>query len=743
MELLAALNPQQLAAVTAGDGQTLVIAGAGSGKTRVLVSRIAWLIAEKKVSPYQIMAVTFTNKAVREIKDRVEQLTGLSVFRMWVGTFHSLCARLLRMESAAFGIANDFTIYDTADSKSLIKQALAQLGLDDDKNYHPAAVAASISDAKNKLIPSHTYLQQAEDEWQQNVGKVYQAYQILLKQNNALDFDDLLTHAVWYLERHPAVLRQYQERFRHILVDEYQDTNHCQYRLIHLLAGGNGNLFAVGDPDQSIYRWRGADISNILDFSQDYPHFQQLQLTQNYRSTQAILDAANALIVHNHSRTPKELFTEAEKGETVVYHQVETDKEEAAYVMNQISLLVDDQYSLQDVVVLYRTHSQSRLFEDVCIRYGIPYRIFGGMKFYDRKEVKDTLAYLRILANSNDGEALSRIYNQPRRGIGKTSWDKLLQAAEQERQSLWQTLAHVGEYDFATAAKTKLSKLYEMLAGLKSFASTESSVAKILQEIWHRTGYLEMILLSEDSSEKIEILEQLTSTAADFDLLYAERTAAQTAEDDPLEPPLLAFLSQVSLATDLDDAEPEQGFLTLMTLHAAKGLEFPVVFMVGMEEGLFPHRRSLFSGDDGEMEEERRLCYVGITRAQQRLFLTAANRRFVWGKEEASKTSRFLDEIPRHLLKCTGIAAYQAKETKIPVGTKKTTSLFQPYVAVPPEKKQAPAQIFVGDKLRHAKFGDGVVVALSGSGEDLQVNVAFPDTGIKKLMWKYAPIKKI
>ena len=742
MEILKKLNEQQLAAVTANEQQVLVIAGAGSGKTRVLVSRVAWLIAEKKLSPYEIMALTFTNKAAKEMKERVERMTGLNTRWMWIGTFHSLCARLLRIEGESFGIGSDFVIYDGSDSRNMIKHILADLHLDDDKVYHPAAVAATISDAKNKLITSSEFLNQAKDEWERNVAQVYQAYARALKANHALDFDDLLTHTYWFLERNPDVLQRYRERFSHLLVDEYQDTNHCQYRLIRLLAGESGHLFVVGDPDQSIYRWRGADISNILDFSRDYPHCRELRLTQNYRSTQTILDATNALIQNNSSRKPKELFTELGRGEQIIHFQAENDREEAAYVIRQVRAMQERGYRLSDCAVLYRTHGQSRLLENECVRYGVSYRVYGGQKFFERKEVKDTLAYLRLLANPHDGEALRRIYNEPRRGIGKVSWDRLEAEAEKSGRSLWDTLANVGSYDFPSAAKTKFAALFHLLAGLRAFAESTASVQAVIEEIWQRTGYVTMIEAMEDSNEHMENLDQLISSAEEFDAMYGEMLT-MAGEDEPIDPPLVAYLSQVSLATDLDGIDMESGSLSLMTMHAVKGLEFPVVFMVGMEEGLFPHKKALFSYDQDEMEEERRLCYVGMTRAKEQLFLTAANCRRFWGNYESNKTSRFLEEIPQELLLKTGTPQRPVAEARPSNGMRRTNNLFQPQVLIEPERKKAKELILVGDKLRHSKFGDGVAVAVSGSGEELQVTVAFPDYGVKKLMWKYAPMKKI
>ena len=765
MDILKGLNQQQTAAVTAEDKHLLVVAGAGSGKTRVLVSRVAWLIGEKRVSPYNIMAVTFTNKAAAEMKERVEAMTGLNTRWMWIGTFHALCARLLRLEAENFGLARDFVIYDDGDTRSLLKRILAELRLADDKKYAPAAVAACISEAKNKLITSAKYEEQAADEWQRNLARVYRAYQVALKNNTALDFDDLLTHSVWYLERTPEVLSRWQERFRHILVDEYQDTNHCQFRLVRLLAGSQGSVFAVGDPDQSIYRWRGADISNILDFSQDFPDCRELPLLQNYRSTQNILDAANALISHNQSRKPKELFTEGEAGESVVLRRTEDDKEEASWVIRQISNLQrDGYYNLGDCAILFRTHGQSRLFEDECIRYGLPYRVFGGQKFYERKEVRDTLAYLRLLASPQDGEALRRIYNEPKRGIGKTSWDKFTALAQEAGLSPGQALGRVEEYDLPLPAKIKLKSLAALLDGLREFAARTQSIRELIRQVWDSTGYAAAIAAAEGAEDKLEILEQLLDAAGDFDLMYeeilsvaapeetAEAQAAAAGGPEPADAPLQMFLAQVSLATDLDSAGSEGGYLTLMTLHAAKGLEFPVVFIVGLEEGVFPHKRVLFSLDQGEIEEERRLCYVGMTRARQRLYLSAANRRQLWGRYETNKNSRFLSELPPELLQVSGVAEpWQRRENAggglggaAGSGSGSGSSVFsRPPAPEPSRSGAAPALINVGDKLHHAKFGPGVCVAVSGSGDDMTVSVAFPEHGVKKLMWKYAPMKKL
>ncbi len=737
------LNQEQSRAVNSPGQHVLVVAGAGSGKTRVLVHRLAWLIEERQINPNHIMAVTFTNKAANEMKERVEDMTGINTRWMWIGTFHSLCSRLLRMEAENFGIARDFVIYDDADSKALIKRGIADLGLvTEEKDYHPAAVLAQISDAKNRLQTPGEYEQVASDIWTQNVARIYRRYQNMLKAANAFDFDDLLTQTVWLLEKHQEVLDRYRERFSHILVDEYQDTNHCQYRFIRLLAGDQGSIFAVGDPDQSIYKWRGADISNILDFTKHYPDCVELQLNQNYRSTQNILDAANAVIANNLARKEKNLYTDAGAGEKLTYYHANTDREEAYYVLQTIAHLVAEGYSLSDCAILFRTHGQSRLFEHECVRFNIDYRIYGGLKFYERKEVKDTLAYLRLAANPYDTEALRRIYNEPKRGIGKSSWDNLVAIAEANDKPLWDVLANIKNEDgFNKAANKKLYDLYQLLCRLHDFSETGGTIAELVSEVWRSTNYQEMLANDPKKEEKQEILEQFFDAASDFDRYYQENY--ETIPEEEPDSPLLSFLNQVALATDMDSSSENQDYLTLMTLHAAKGLEFPVIFLVGMEEGLFPHKRIIFSPSDEEMEEERRLCYVGMTRAKERLYLTAAMSRQQWGRYENNKTSRFIGEIPEALMDKSG--SYQQAENnsyKKAQPKPKRESLFVQNKPLLAPAKQVEL-ISVGDKLRHAKFGDGVVVKITGGGEDMLLEVAFPNLGIKKLIWKYAPVKKI
>ncbi|MEG1661150.1 MAG: UvrD-helicase domain-containing protein, partial [Clostridiales bacterium] len=576
MDILSGLNEQQQQAVTAPDQHLLIVAGAGSGKTRVLVSRVAWLMTEGGVSPREIMAVTFTNKAAKEMKDRLGRAANIDCRLMWIGTFHALCAKLLRFEGDSFRLGTQFIIYDDTDSKGLIKRCVNELNLDtEDKVYAPGAVLGAISDAKNKLVSAAQYQQAADGEYEQNIGKLYALYQQKLTQNKAVDFDDLLVETVRLLQCNPELLAKYQRRFRHILVDEYQDTNHCQYQLVGLLSGTNGNLFVVGDPDQSIYRWRGADISNILDFSTDYSDCREIKLTENYRSTQNILAVANEVIAHNQKRLQKDLFTRADPGEKVFFHQAETDRDEAHFVIGAVASLINEGYALSECAVLYRTHGQSRLFEEECGKYNLRYRVFGGMKFYERKEVKDTLAYLRLVDNPADNEALQRIYNEPRRGIGKATWDKLMDLATQRQVSALNLLQEADQLpeQFNAAARSKLASLARLLNSFSDFAAAEDSVAKLMKEIWQKTGYYAMLQADKEALEHLDILEQLFDTASDFDGEFAELLQVLQDEEIEFTTPLQAFLARLALSTDLDEQGQEENYLTLMTLHAAKGLE--------------------------------------------------------------------------------------------------------------------------------------------------------------------------
>ncbi|MGI6360764.1 MAG: ATP-dependent helicase [Bacillota bacterium] len=717
------LNKQQQLAVVSEARAILVIAGAGSGKTRVLVERIRHLL-QQGVPPHAIMAVTFTNKAANEMKERLQDIYQTS---MWIGTFHALCARILRIESDALPFANNYLIYDADDSKSLLKKVIRELDLDD-KKFTPQAVSFAISEAKNKLMTADKFAAAAQNDYEKRLAEIYFYYQKRLRENNALDFDDILLET-WKLFSHQKqVLNKYRERFRHLLVDEYQDTNRCQYLLIKMLAGENNNLFVVGDPDQSIYRWRGADINNILDFEKDYPQCQVIKLVENYRSTQNILSAANSVIANNSNRKPKELFTDNGAGEKLILHIADTDRNEAAYVIYTVKRLRDKNYRYSDCAVLYRTHSQSRALEEECIRYGLPYRIFGGMKFYDRKEVKDCIAYLRAVVNPLDKEAWGRIYNQPRRGIGSITWERVLAAAEE--QSIVTVLENIDDVEtLSTAPKRKLTLLAAMFKGFRDFRENNNSIAALLKEILQESGYQEDLFTTPEGEERWENIEQLFNIAAEFDLNFVP--------DEEYNDALVAFLAQVALATDLDDLNETDNFITFMTLHSAKGLEFPIIFMPGMEEGLFPHKRSLMSVDKDDLEEERRLCYVGMTRARERLFFVAANKRYTWDGLVSNDLSRFLAEIPPELIEKTGIK----KEYVDPHQPKNVNIFVSPKPSIEPV---IPASLVnVGDKIEHSKFGVGIIVSMCGADKDLQVGVAFPDLGIKQLMWCYAPVKKV
>lgn len=748
MDLLQNLNQQQKEAVTAGDGPLLIMAGAGSGKTKVLVSRVAYLINCGKAAPRQIMAVTFTNKAAQEMKDRLEALTGENTGRMWIGTFHALCVRILRRESGATPFGNNFTIYDENDKRALLKKCLALYGLlDDEREYSPAKLSFIISDAKNRLISAYDMATEAANQGQENIAKVYKEYQRRLRENNALDFDDLLMETVLLLEKNQDIRRGYQERFRYILVDEYQDTNHCQYRLVRALTNKEQNIFVVGDSDQSIYCWRGADIRNILDFEKDYPHCRVIKLNQNYRSTQNILDAANALIANNQNRREKDLFTDRDGGEKPSFYLATDDREEANFVIRNIASLMKDGYTYKDFAILYRTHAQSRPFEEECLRNKIPYRTFGGMKFYERKEIKDSLAYLRVIANPSDSVSLERIYNEPKRKIGEETWRKLNVAAAQKGISAFELLSDLESLSqLRSDTKKRLGEFYNTINCLINYHQSNYSVADLLERVWQLIGYFDYIREMPDADERLLNLEQFYQVTDDFDARYREeKELLGLDEEETAGDSLLEFLGQISLSTDTaEDTEEgrraqEQGeYLTLATLHAAKGLEFPVVFIVGMEDGVFPHERVLAGnpGKDNELEEERRLCYVGITRAKDRLFMTAALKRRRWNTFVNNPISRFVSEIPKELM------VFGGNKPAPNLPRQKLSSVFAMSAPVPRPKSE-PEPFSVGDKVRHEKFGDGVIVSQKGSGEELELGVAFPGFGIKQLLWRYARMKKL
>lgn len=720
MDLLSQLNPDQREAVVCGDGPLLVLAGAGSGKTRVLTNRVVYLLQEKGVSPRQILAITFTNKAAQEMRNRVAELATEAARDLWICTFHAACLRILRRQVEFYGRNRDFVIYDTDDQLTLVKECMKELTLDD-KKFPPRAVAAVISQAKNQLYSPVDFEQRAYDILSRAAASVYHRYQEKIRQNNAVDFDDLIFLTVRLLRDYPEVLTYYQERFRYILVDEYQDTNHAQYVLVNLLAKTNRNLFVVGDPDQGIYSWRGADIKNIMSFERDYPEAKVIKLEQNYRSTGAILDAANHLIRNNSNRKEKRLWTAAGPGVPLVNYFGEHEHAEADFVVSRIMRLKElENRKYGDFAVFYRTHAQSRVFEDILVRAGIPYIIIGGQKFYERKEIKDILAYLRLILNQYDAISLSRVVNVPKRGIGQASLSKIIAFAAEKGISPVEAIAGAAEVAGLTgkarAAGASFGALIQRLA--KEYENlTVTELARIVME---ETGYRQE-LVAEDTVEsrtRLEYLDEFLSATGEFDRLAEEKD-------------LRIFLENIALVSDMDNFDEEIDRVSLMTLHSAKGLEFPVVFVTGLEEGVFPHSRSLL--DPGEMEEERRLCYVGLTRARERLYLTHCWKRTLYGAERYNKASRFLEEIPPNLMEGDDNLSGSGKSK-----SSKTTPVrdFR-------ERNPQMLEAFVlGDKVKHSKWGIGVIVGIQGEGVNAEFKVAFPDQGIKLLLAKYAPLER-
>ena len=725
--LLDGLNREQQQAVQHTEGPLLILAGAGSGKTKVLTVRIAYLLAQG-VNPYEILAITFTNKAAKEMKSRVEGLVGDVANRIWLSTFHSFCAKFLRFELDNFlGYNRNFTIYDTSDSQVVIKAALKALNLDD-KYYPVGAMISAISDAKNKLMFASDYRKQARDFYQQKVADVYEYYERELRKNNALDFDDLLLVAVKLLQSNAAVLDKYSKRFRYVMIDEYQDTNHAQYLLAYLLSSHWKNIAVVGDADQSIYAWRGADIQNILDFEKDYPNCTSIKLEQNYRSTKIILDAANAVIDHNEGRPEKNLWTDKVEGAKIQHFTAQSEHEEAAFIGDTIVKKHDIHgVPYGDMAILYRTNAQSRVLEEALIKRALPYTMVGGTKFYDRKEIKDVLAYLRVLYNPFDDLSLLRIINVPKRSIGATTVSKLQDYARENGTSLFMTLTQLHLVD-TIKGKTK-EKLEEF--GILIFTLVaemdDKSVLDILEAILDRTGYLAQLEESTDPQDqaRAENIGELLSVAKDFQ----DTNPTGTVED---------FLEQVALVNDVDSFEQEESKVTLMTLHAAKGLEFPIVFLGGLEEGLFPHSRTLMNPE--EIEEERRLAYVGITRAEKELYISNATTRTVFGRTSSYLPSRFIDEIPAEL-----VDSLRAKR-RIPDDIKPTVprhmSVASRPVTKPIIRNEVIADWKVGDTAIHSKWGNGKVVNVSGEGAGMKLTIEFPTQGVRVVMAKFAPVKK-
>ena len=746
MDLMQGLNEPQRRAVACLQGPLLIVAGAGSGKTRVLTFRIANLL-EHGVPPYRILAITFTNKAAREMRERVDALIGDAAQDVWLSTFHSFCARFLRMELEHYGrYAKNFVIYDAADSKGLIRECLKELNIDE-KHTAPGAVQAHISDAKNRLLDVAAFTAQATDFFAEQVAKIYALYQSKLQQNNALDFDDLLMLTVELLTKNEELRTKYQKKFQYILVDEYQDTNGAQYAITKLLAAEHRNICVVGDADQSIYGWRGADMRNIMNFEKDYPEATVILLEQNYRSTKNILAAANAVIENNLTRKKKELWTDNPTGDRITIYEGATEKNEASYIVREVERLhTMFHVKYGDIAVLYRTNAQSRNIEEAFYATGVPYAMVGSVRFYDRREIKDIIAYLRVIYNPRDTLSLLRIINVPRRGLGPTSIARMMETAEEYRISLFEVITDAQLLSMIPklSAKVKLA-LEEFAAMVFTFMGQLGTrpIHEIVEDVIETSGYAAALEeeKKEDNRDRLENLREFISVAKNFDDGAAEG-----------ENGLADFLAQIALISDVDQTEQSDGTVTLMTFHAAKGLEFPAVFMAGMEEGLFPHSRTLL--DDTEIEEERRTCYVGITRAERRLYLTYARQRTIYGRTEMSRPSRFLAEIPEALVEHKEADFFGGTDLRAPSniwGERSTRTERKRYMP-PPQHTAADGSVIrpdvsaafqAGDAVRHSKWGDGRIVAISGSGEDAELSIAFPGEGIKKFVQKYAPILKL
>ncbi|MFI8302436.1 DNA helicase PcrA [Streptomyces sp. NPDC085927] len=763
--LLEGLNENQRAAVAHSGSPLLIVAGAGSGKTRVLTHRIAYLLAARSVHPGQILAITFTNKAAGEMKERVEQLVGPRAGAMWVMTFHSACVRILRRESKKLGFTSSFSIYDAADSKRLMALVCRDLDLDP-KRFPPKSFSAKISNLKNELIDEEDFAAQAGDGFEKTLAQAYALYQSRLREANALDFDDLIMTTVNLLRAFPDVAEHYRRRFRHVLVDEYQDTNHAQYALVRELVGTGeappgadalppAELCVVGDADQSIYAFRGATIRNILQFEEDYPNATTILLEQNYRSTQTILSAANAVIERNESRRPKNLWTNAGTGAQITGYVADTEHDEAQFVSDEIDRLTDaGKAKAGDVAVFYRTNAQSRVFEEVFIRVGLPYKVVGGVRFYERKEVRDVLAYLRVLANPEDSVPLRRILNVPKRGIGDRAEAMIDALSQREKISFPQALKRVDEaYGMAARSTNAVKRFNTLMEDLRTIVESGAGPATVLEAVLERTGYLAELQASTDPQDetRIENLQELAAVALEFEQERGEGavTSGVTAPGGTLAD----FLEQVALVADSDQIPDEDedgsGVITLMTLHTAKGLEFPVVFLTGMEDGVFPHMRAL--GETKELEEERRLAYVGITRARERLYLTRSTLRSAWGQPSYNPPSRFLEEIPATHLewKRTGATAPVSSGPVSGVAASLSSSRSRSSAsgasgfATRRAAEKPVVSLAVGDRVTHDQFGLGTVVAMKGTGGNAEAMIDFGDTKPKRLLLRYAPVEKL
>ena len=743
MSIYDTLNPPQREAVAQTEGPVLILAGAGSGKTRVLTHRIAYLMDEKGVNPWNILAITFTNKAAQEMRERVDKLVGFGSESIWVSTFHSACVRILRRHIDNLGYDTNFTIYDTDDQKSLMKDVCRKMNIDT-KIYKERSLLAQISHAKDELLtPDDMEMKAAGDYNMKKVASVYREYQAALRKNNALDFDDLIVKTVELFEKCGAVLEYYQERFKYIMVDEYQDTNTAQFKFISLLAQRYQNLCVVGDDDQSIYKFRGANIGNILGFEHVFPDARVIRLEQNYRSTRNILNAANQVIANNTERKAKTLWTENEEGSKVHFRQFLNAYEEAEYVAGEIGKLKRNGLgNYRDCAILYRTNAQSRIFEEKFITANIPYKLVGGVNFYARKEIKDLLCYLKTIDNARDDLAVQRIINVPKRGIGATTLGRVQDYADNMGISLYEALRVAEEVPSIGRSLSKIDGFVTFIQMLKSKADV-MTVEEILQEVIDSTGYVAE-LEAEDTEESRARIENI-------DELISKTVAYQEAMEEQNQPATLSgFLEEVALVADIDTVDPDQDYVLLMTLHSAKGLEFPKVFMVGMEDGIFPSHMTISYGDDGELEEERRLCYVGITRAMKDLTLTCAQQRMIRGETQCNRVSRFVREIPRELVDL-GHTIQEKKpkvEDMIPTPAKysKMKEILQGRNYKPREFKVTKANSLeyeVGDTVRHIKFGVGIVKEIVEGGRDYEVTVEFDKVGVKKMFASFAKLKKI
>lgn len=726
------LNDRQCEAVKHTEGPLLITAGAGSGKTKVLTCRIAHLL-ELGVAPYRILAITFTNKAAKEMKERVTNLVGAQADSIWLSTFHSFCAKLLRFEVDGFhGYTRNFTIYDSSDQLVLVKDCLKKLNLDD-KQFTPRSVLGTISSAKNVLMDAKAFAAKASDFYEQKVADVYALYQEKLRENNAVDFDDLLFLAVRLLQENEEVREKYQSRFQYILVDEYQDTNHAQYALTKILAARWRNICVVGDADQSIYAWRGADIRNIIDFTRDYPDAASIKLEQNYRSTKTILHAANAVIDNNESRPKKTLWTENPTGNKIIHYQAQTEHDEADYIAGVIynrHEISHEPYG--DMAILFRTNAQSRVLEEKLMRYAIPYTMVGGTKFYDRKEIKDVLAYLRLLYNPEDSLSLTRIINVPKRNIGATTMEHVAAYAEAQEISLFEALSSTDEIPVTKRAKASLENFAAMIFDLLNDIEGKD-VLSLIETVIKQTGYGDML---DKEAEHDPQGESRKENVGEF------LSVAKDYMDSNPEGNLQDFLENVALVSDVDDFESSDSKVTLMTLHAAKGLEFPVVFLTGLDEGLFPHSRTLM--DPAQVEEERRLAYVGITRAERQLYVTNAVTRTMYGRISAYMPSRFLTEIPPQFMEDyhRKSAMPQSRTTAVP-GKQRISILTKPVASSLPKKHAVTDTFAKGDKVRHKIWGIGTVLDVIGEGPNMQMKIQFPTKGVRQVVVKYAPLEKV